>query len=69
MRDAPVVKPYPLPEVIRARISPALRSEGGDFMEIGYLLAAVFFGRWLVFKLIEATKDRNKKKDTDNKDR
>ena len=54
--------------MIRARISPALRSEGGEIMEIGYILAAVFFGIWLFFKIIEATKERNKQKDTDKND-
>lgn len=39
------------------------------YMHIGYIIAIAFFVIWLIFKLIEATKERNKQKDTDNKDR
>lgn len=36
-----------------------LRKEG-DIMHIGYIIAIIFFVVWLIFKLIEATKARNK---------
>lgn len=38
-------------------------------MHIGYIIAIAFFVIWLIFKIIEATKARNSKKDTDNNDR
>ena len=37
-------------------------------MHIGYIIALIFLGIWIVFKVIEATKERNKQKDADNKE-
>ena len=37
-------------------------------MHIGYIITIAFFVIWLIFKLIEVTKERNKQKDTDKKD-
>lgn len=38
-------------------------------VELGYILTIVFLGIWLVFKIIEVTKERNSKKDTENSDK
>ena len=36
------------------------------FVHIGYIIALVFLVIWIIFKVIEATKERNNKKGTDD---
>ena len=54
----------------RARSPFALRSNSNKeevlFVHIGYIIALIFFVIWVVFKIIEATKERNKKKDIED---